>query len=38
MDIVFIILTVIFFVLSWGLAVLCDRLSAAGQANASSKG
>jgi hypothetical protein len=38
MDMVFIILTVIFFVLSWGLAVLCDRLGAAVQSNTPSKG
>ena len=37
MDIFFVILTVIFFVFSWGLAMLCDRLSAAGQSNTPSK-
>ncbi len=37
MDILYVILTVIFFALSWAFAVLCDRLSAAGQSDAPSK-
>ncbi len=36
-DLVFIVLTVIFFALTWTLAILCDRLSVYVQSDAAQK-
>lgn len=37
-DSVYIVLTAIFFTLTWAFAGLCDRLSTSGQSGAVSKG
>ena len=38
MDIVFVILTVVFFVFSWGLVVLCERLIVNGKGTSTHEG
>jgi hypothetical protein len=37
MDIIYVVITVIFFAFAWAFTTMCDRLDVAGQANASSK-